>query len=151
MRVRTSIDLGRSAVVGTQEGQKAEEPEVPITPMLDMAFQLLTFFVLTYSPMPAEGQFVMNLLPAQPATAITAEAPSRQAVGQLAGVAAHACRRSSRPATGGSLGQITVGETDDPDRSQGARERARQVSSGPEPAVRPDPAQGRPATSSIPS
>ncbi len=27
---------------------KAKEPEIPITPMLDMAFQLLTFFVLTY-------------------------------------------------------------------------------------------------------
>ena len=42
--------------------------EVPVTPMLDMAFQLLTFFILTYHPMPAEGQFVMNLLPASPAT-----------------------------------------------------------------------------------
>ena len=25
---------------------------MPITPMLDMAFQLLTFFVLTYKPAP---------------------------------------------------------------------------------------------------
>ncbi len=83
--------------------QKAEEPDVPITPMLDMAFQLLTFFVLTYQPVPSEGQFVMNLLPPQPATAITAEAPERQAVGQPAGLAAHACPRSSRPATGGAL------------------------------------------------
>ncbi len=56
--------------------QKSEGPDVPITPMLDMAFQLLTFFVLTYKPAPSEGQFVMNLLPPQPATAISAEAPS---------------------------------------------------------------------------
>ena len=44
------------------------EIEIPITPMLDMAFQLLTFFILTYQPAPSEGQFSMNLLPAQPAT-----------------------------------------------------------------------------------
>ncbi len=36
--------------------------------MLDMAFQLLTFFILTYHPMPTEGQFLMNLMPASPAT-----------------------------------------------------------------------------------
>ena len=45
---------------------------MPIAPMLDMAFQLLTFFVLTYHPAPQEGQFVMNLLPPQPATAMAA-------------------------------------------------------------------------------
>ena len=53
--------------------------EIPVTPMLDMAFQLLTFFILTYRPAPAEGQFSMNLLPAQPATVISKEAPKDQA------------------------------------------------------------------------
>lgn len=43
----------------------APEVEVQITPMLDMAFQLLTFFILTYRPAPSEGQFALNLLPAQ--------------------------------------------------------------------------------------
>ncbi len=51
------------------------EVEVPVTPMLDMAFQLLTFFILTYRPAPTEGQFSMNLLPAQKATEITKEQP----------------------------------------------------------------------------
>ena len=37
---------------------------VPITPMLDMSFQLLCFFVLTFRPMPAEGQLAVNLPPA---------------------------------------------------------------------------------------
>ena len=41
-----------------------QPPDVPITPMLDMAFQLLTFFVLTYRPAPAKVQFGMKLLPA---------------------------------------------------------------------------------------
>ncbi len=47
--------------------KKADEVEVQITPMLDMAFQLLTFFILTYHAAPTEGQFSMNLLPAAPA------------------------------------------------------------------------------------
>jgi biopolymer transport protein ExbD len=51
------------------------EIEIPITPMLDMAFQLLTFFILTYRPAPTEGQFSMNLLPAQEAKEITKEQP----------------------------------------------------------------------------
>jgi biopolymer transport protein ExbD len=52
---------------------KSLEVEIPITPMLDMAFQLLTFFILTYRPAPTEGQFSMNLLPAQSAVEIKKE------------------------------------------------------------------------------
>lgn len=56
--------------------KKSEQSlEIPVTPMLDMAFQLLTFFILTYHPMPAEGQFVMNIMPAAPATDINAQSP----------------------------------------------------------------------------
>ena len=47
-----------------------ESVEIPVTPMLDMAFQLLTFFILTYHPMPSEVQFGMNLMPAAPAMKI---------------------------------------------------------------------------------
>lgn len=43
------------------------EVEIQVAPMLDMAFQLLTFFILTYQVTPIEGQFSMNLLPAAPA------------------------------------------------------------------------------------
>lgn len=53
----------------------AENVEIPITPMLDMAFQLLTFFILTYHPMPSEVQFGMNLMPAAPAMKIGETAP----------------------------------------------------------------------------
>lgn len=45
--------------------KKRAEPPVevtlPITPMLDMSFQLLSFFILTFHPMPQEGQFSINL------------------------------------------------------------------------------------------
>ncbi len=37
------------------------EPNVPITPMLDMAFQLLAFFVMTYHPSDLEGQMQLAL------------------------------------------------------------------------------------------
>ncbi len=58
-----------------RKSEGEEGPQVPVAPMLDMAFQLLTFFVLTYRAAPVEGQFVMNLLPPQPATSMAA-APS---------------------------------------------------------------------------
>jgi biopolymer transport protein ExbD len=45
--------------------QRKEEPAVditlPITPMLDMSFQLLSFFILTFRPIPTEGQLAINL------------------------------------------------------------------------------------------
>jgi len=39
----------------------APEVELPITPMLDMFFQMLFFFVMTYHPSALEGQFPINL------------------------------------------------------------------------------------------
>jgi biopolymer transport protein ExbD len=88
---------------------KAEGPTVPIAPMLDMAFQLLTFFVLTYKPMPSEGQFVMNLLPAQPATAMSAEAPTEAASDKLP-ASLRTLPTVLRAGEGGRLAQIAVGE-----------------------------------------
>jgi biopolymer transport protein ExbD len=41
--------------------------ELPITPMLDMAFQLLAFFILTYHPSSLEGQMQLTLPTAQDA------------------------------------------------------------------------------------
>jgi len=64
-------------------GIEMEGPDVPVAPMLDMAFQLLTFFVLTYRAAPVEGQFVMNLLPPQPATAMAAAAAEPSASNDL--------------------------------------------------------------------
>src|SRR6476469_2085053 len=39
----------------------AVEIALPITPMLDMSFQLLSFFILTFHPMPAVGQLAVTL------------------------------------------------------------------------------------------
>ncbi len=35
--------------------------ELPITPMLDMSFQLMAFFIFTFKPAPSEGQIAMSL------------------------------------------------------------------------------------------
>ncbi len=90
--------------------QRAEEPTVPVAPMLDMAFQLLTFFILTFKPLPTEGQFVMNLLPAQPATEMSAEAPSEATSDQLPATL-RTLPTVLKAGQGGTLAEIIVGET----------------------------------------
>src|SRR6478735_11354841 len=42
--------------------------EMNLAAMLDMAFQLLTFFILTFRPAPIEGQLALNLPPPVPQT-----------------------------------------------------------------------------------
>ena len=37
------------------------EPDLPITPMLDMSFQLLAFFLMTFNPTPTEGHLDLAL------------------------------------------------------------------------------------------
>jgi biopolymer transport protein ExbD len=47
-----------------RQGTDFVEPDLPITPMLDMSFQLLAFFIMSFKPMPTEGQISVNLPPA---------------------------------------------------------------------------------------
>ena len=44
-----------------KENSDHENVELNVTAMLDMAFQLLAFFVLTFSPPPLESQFSLRL------------------------------------------------------------------------------------------
>jgi len=44
--------------------------ELNLAAMLDMAFQLLTFFILTFKPSPIEGQVSLRLPPPKPVTMI---------------------------------------------------------------------------------
>src|SRR4030095_16952348 len=48
------------------------EVELNLAAMLDMAFQLLTFFILTFKPAPVEGQVLLRMPPPQPVTNINA-------------------------------------------------------------------------------
>ena len=43
----------------------SEDVEISVTAMLDMAFQLLTFFILTFRPPPVEGQISLRMPPPQ--------------------------------------------------------------------------------------
>jgi biopolymer transport protein ExbD len=90
-----------------------EEIQIPITPMLDMAFQLLTFFVLTYKQMPTEGQFVMNLMPAAPATDLRAKSPTEaEATNPDIPATLKTLPTLLRAGDGGALGRVTLGEID---------------------------------------
>ena len=46
--------------------------ELNLAAMLDMAFQLLTFFILTFKPAPVEGQVLLRMPPPQPITNVNA-------------------------------------------------------------------------------
>jgi biopolymer transport protein ExbD len=54
-----------------------EGVELNLTAMLDMAFQLLAFFVLTFKPAPQEGEISLRLPPPQPV--VSANAKEKQA------------------------------------------------------------------------
>lgn len=62
------------------------EPDLPITPMLDMSFQLLAFFIMTFKPAPTEGQIMLTLPKEEggPSTAppspVVADAPTHYIV-----------------------------------------------------------------------
>ncbi len=51
-----------------------EDVELNVAAMLDMAFQLLAFFILTFKPSPVESQIMMRLPADKPVT----QAPSNQ-------------------------------------------------------------------------
>ena len=55
--------------------------EMNLAAMLDMAFQLLTFFILTFRPAPIEGQLAVNLPPPGPTTKVEAAAVTQQGLG----------------------------------------------------------------------
>jgi biopolymer transport protein ExbD len=93
--------------------RKHEEVEIQVTPMLDMAFQLLTFFILTYQPAPTEGQFSMNLLPAAPAVEMGA-APEQGDTKAAAEVPAALRTLTTviHANADGSISRIILGEND---------------------------------------
>ena len=93
---------------------KHAEVEVQITPMLDMAFQLLTFFILTFRPAPVEGQFSMNLLPASPALKMDATAPPDTAANANPDVPASLRTMTTelRANPNGSLGKVMMEEVE---------------------------------------
>ena len=63
--------------------------DLNLAAMLDMAFQLLAFFILTFKPSPIEGQLGMHLPPPVPLTNVNNElpkAPPRETTNDLSEV-----------------------------------------------------------------
>ena len=55
------------------------EVELNLASMLDMAFQILAFFVLSFRPPPVEGQLSLHLPPAVPVTNVATEQQKAEA------------------------------------------------------------------------
>jgi len=53
--------------------RKSDKVDLNLAAMLDMAFQLLTFFILTFRPAPVEGQLALHLPPPVALTKVTAD------------------------------------------------------------------------------
>jgi biopolymer transport protein ExbD len=99
---------------------KQQDVEMQITPMLDMAFQLLTFFILTYQPAPTEGQFSMNLIPAAPSIDMDAQAPAAEQSKAAAELPAALRTLTTSVFAGpdGQISRITLGENEYPTLEQ---------------------------------
>ena len=88
------------------------EVELNLAAMLDMAFQLLTFFILTFKPAPVEGQVLLRMPPPQPVTNINAGERSGadpNNLNPLQGLSTLVI--SALADADGSLKQMAVGET----------------------------------------
>ena len=89
------------------------EPDLPITPMLDMSFQLMAFFLLTFRPMPLEAQIALALPkeeggPSQVAQSIDPTADEELIVQVYAADNGSIAEITAAPRTGSfSLGQDT--------------------------------------------
>jgi biopolymer transport protein ExbD len=57
-------------------GTDQVEADLPIVPMLDMSFQLLAFFIMTFHPAPTEAQIAMSLPPPEQGGGIGIPDPS---------------------------------------------------------------------------
>lgn len=85
--------------------------ELNVAAMLDMAFQLLAFFILTFRPASVEGQFSLHLPPAQPMTNLdstTLAGSNADSKDRAAGL--NTLVISAAADKDGALGSLMVGE-----------------------------------------
>lgn len=91
--------------------RKQEEVSLNLAAMLDMAFQLLTFFILTFKPAPVEGQVDLRLPPPQPITNVNAQqsaGSNTQNTDPVKGV--NSLIISVFPTKGGQIQAMAIGE-----------------------------------------
>src|SRR6266852_4985626 len=75
--------------------------ELNLAAMLDMAFQILTFFILTFRPAPVEGQIQLRMPPPQP----LATANAKQQAGED--------EKNKNPVVGLNTIKVILSATDD--------------------------------------
>jgi biopolymer transport protein ExbD len=87
------------------------EVELNLAAMLDMAFQLLAFFILTFRPSPIEGQVNLRLPPPQPITKISGEkaGDNKNNTNPLEGLTSLVISVTSNAS--GRIDSIAIGET----------------------------------------
>jgi biopolymer transport protein ExbD len=93
-----------------KKARKHEEVSLNLAAMLDMAFQLLAFFVLTFRPAPSEGQIDLKLPPARSILNETAPPPDKEDPDDPGGsAAAHTLTIKINAAGNGQVSSIQVG------------------------------------------
>src|SRR5262245_32228724 len=92
--------------------RKPDDVELNVTAMLDMAFQLLTFFILTFRPAPVEGQVLLRMPLPQPVAGVQSgemagdRASNPNPLAELNTLVISAVANES-----GGLRQLAIGET----------------------------------------
>ncbi|MBL8824722.1 MAG: biopolymer transporter ExbD [Planctomycetia bacterium] len=93
-------------------GGEFSSTSVFVTPMLDMAFQILAFFVFTYNPSAIEGQFPINLAQAEVGGEDKAPKPEDKVAPDQPTELKSTLFIEVRAMEGGRLSSIKVGTTD---------------------------------------
>jgi biopolymer transport protein ExbD len=91
--------------------KKPDDVELNLAAMLDMAFQLLTFFILTFKPAPVEGEIDLRLPPPEPITNVAATKKAGENdkdIDPAKGL--ESLIVSIFPTPGGTIGSLAVGE-----------------------------------------
>lgn len=95
--------------------RESGEVELNLAAMLDMAFQLLTFFILTFKPSPIEGQVALRLPPPQAIAGATrpqnAKKPGEDESDTSPVIAVPTLVISAFANPDGTLNSLAVGET----------------------------------------
>jgi biopolymer transport protein ExbD len=85
--------------------------ELNLAAMLDMAFQLLTFFILTFKPAPIEGEVALRLPPPKPVTVIKEGRAAGSDVSDINPVAGvNTLAVSVFPNRAGAIESLAIGE-----------------------------------------
>jgi biopolymer transport protein ExbD len=88
---------------------KTDEVSLNLAAMLDMAFQLLAFFILTFKPNPVEGQISLNLPPPRQQFVDPQNPPPPVKPGSDDEIAARTLTITITAAESGQVALVTVG------------------------------------------